>query len=67
MKQGSESVLMCPLCGGKNISAYSEDRFRKYLTCRTCSLVFVPEEYRASPEQEKTRYDLHNNHPDDPE
>lgn len=57
---------MCPLCGGKNISAYAEDRFRKYLICRTCALVFVPEQYRVSDEQEKARYDLHNNYPDDP-
>ncbi len=57
---------MCPLCGGKNIGAYAEDRFREYLICRTCALVFVPEQYRVSDEREKARYDLHNNYPDDP-
>ncbi len=57
---------MCPLCAGENICAYSQDRFRKYLVCLSCALVFVPEQYHVCEKQEKARYDLHNNQPDDP-
>ncbi len=56
----------CPLCGAEDTIAYTEDRFRRYRICRGCSLVFVPEQFHVSARQEKARYDLHRNHPDDP-
>ncbi len=56
----------CPLCGGTGIEDYTRDRLRKYLVCSTCALVFVPEKYHVCRKNEKKRYDLHNNHPDDP-
>ncbi|MCK5520725.1 MAG: hypothetical protein KAI81_06405, partial [Candidatus Marinimicrobia bacterium] len=56
----------CPLCNYSNIEFYFEDKFRHYLHCPVCDLVFVPSEFHLSPEAEKTRYDLHNNNPKDP-
>ncbi|MFP4160303.1 MAG: class I SAM-dependent methyltransferase [Desulfobacterales bacterium] len=69
MKTGTDLFFAdtrCPLCGGPDIAGYTRDRFRKYLVCSTCALVFVPEKYHVCREDEKKRYDLHNNHPDDP-
>jgi hypothetical protein len=37
------------------------------LSCRTCQLIFVPAEQHVSADEEKARYDQHNNHPDDPD
>lgn len=31
------------------------------MLCETCKLIFVPEQYRLSPEEEKLRYMLHDN------
>jgi len=55
----------CPLCGHAPIRAFHRDRFRAYLRCPVCGLIFVPPEDRLPPEEEKARYDLHQNHPDD--
>lgn len=56
----------CPLCGKEQAEDYCEDRRRLYFHCGMCDLVFVPPEYRLSPELEKSEYDLHDNRPDDP-
>jgi len=55
----------CPLCGHDRLNSFYEDRKRSYLRCLRCQLVFVPDEYRLSPEREKSEYDLHDNHPGD--
>lgn len=62
----TDSTDPCPLCGGADTARYTEDRFRPYLICRNCSLVFVPERYHVSAVEEKDRYDLHRNDPEDP-
>lgn len=54
----------CPLCAFES-EAYFEDAKRPYLQCRRCGLVFVPSLYWLSPEDEKARYDLHENDPAD--
>lgn len=56
----------CPLCGEKTVEPYTADRLRTYWICSRCQLVFVPEKHHVSDAQEKTRYDEHNNDPDDP-
>jgi len=56
----------CPLCHGIHITGYHQDKRRNYLFCRTCHLVFVPEQFYPDPEEEKRIYDLHENSPDDP-
>lgn len=57
---------ICPLCRAADVSKAYQDRHRDYFLCRTCHLVFVPSEQFLSVEDEKARYDLHQNTPDDP-
>ncbi len=56
----------CPLCESVNAREYWQDRKRDYLRCGTCHLVFVPSGQFVSAEDEKARYDTHQNAPDDP-
>lgn len=58
--------VLCPLCADSRIGEFDEDRFRSYLCCNVCRLIFVPCEYHVSPSDEKAEYDLHENSPDDP-
>ena len=51
----------CPLCSSREIDAFFEDKYRKYLGCQCCELVFVPKKYWLSTEEEKGIYDLHEN------
>ncbi|MBN7825883.1 class I SAM-dependent methyltransferase [Bowmanella dokdonensis] len=57
--------MLCPLCQHTSIGHYHTDKRRDYLHCYRCALVFVDPDQLPSPEQEKTIYDLHQNHPDD--
>jgi SAM-dependent methyltransferase len=56
---------LCPLCGSRDAREYCRDQRRHYLRCGTCRLVFVPPDRHLSPDDEKKRYDLHRNAPDD--
>lgn len=56
----------CPLCQSVHTEFFLKDKFRSYFQCNTCCLVFVPTSQRLSSEEEKSRYDLHQNIPDDP-
>jgi hypothetical protein len=56
----------CPLCSGVEISFYSRDKHRPYLSCGTCSLVFVPPGWHLDREAEQAQYALHRNRIDDP-
>ena len=56
----------CPLCGANNIESACKDRYRDYLRCLKCQLVFVPSEQFISAKEEKAEYDLHQNSPHDP-
>lgn len=55
----------CPLCKATKVNKTYEDRWREYILCGTCNLVFVPPVFFLSAEEEKSRYDLHRNSPDD--
>lgn len=55
----------CILCGNTETKFYHEDQFRSYYRCTNCNLVFVPRQFWLSPEEEKERYDLHENDPED--
>ncbi|MCF7823111.1 MAG: class I SAM-dependent methyltransferase [Candidatus Marinimicrobia bacterium] len=59
--------MTCPLCSGVGISHYHENQQRVFLKCPVCSLVFVHPDHFLSPDEEFKRYELHNNHPDDPD
>jgi hypothetical protein len=51
----------CPLCTDQKVHHYHTDRFRTYIQCSNCSLVFVPQEFHLSIDQEKIEYDKHEN------
>lgn len=57
--------MNCPLCAQNVIQLYHTDLVREYCQCENCKLVFVPEKFRLSLEEEKAVYDLHRNDPDD--
>jgi hypothetical protein len=57
--------MHCPLCRHDRIVFYYQDARRAYHQCNRCRLVFVPPQYRLSPEAEKAYYDLHRNDPRD--
>jgi 2-polyprenyl-3-methyl-5-hydroxy-6-metoxy-1,4-benzoquinol methylase len=44
---------------------FAADRWRQYWRCDCCGLIFVPAAWHLSPEEEKRRYDLHQNRLDD--
>jgi len=57
--------LACPLCSATAAGEFSADKRRDYRLCRVCGLVFVPPSQFLSEREEKQRYDLHQNSPDD--
>lgn len=59
-------ISPCPLCGGTAVENFHVDRDRAYRRCHDCCLVFVPAPFQLDPIEEKARYDLHENDPDDP-
>lgn len=59
--------MNCPLCDSPEAEAFHKDNVRKYLRCPRCKLIFVPKEFHLAPDRERSRYDFHENSPDDPE
>ena len=59
-----ENTTNCPLCKTQ-APTYCTDRNRDYLRCPHCDLVFVPPNYLLSHDEEKKRYDFHQNDPND--
>jgi hypothetical protein len=57
----------CPLCENHNIRRFDRDADRTYLHCPDCYLIFVDRENLLPLGEEKARYDLHQNNPNDPE
>ncbi|MEM8861027.1 MAG: class I SAM-dependent methyltransferase [Chloroflexota bacterium] len=55
----------CPLCQQLNGEPFYKDAKRAYLQCSNCHLVYVPQIFHISLEQEKAEYDLHQNSADD--
>ncbi len=60
-----QPLLPCPLCFSNHTKPFFEADRRAYLLCPSCSLLFVPEAYWPSAEEERARYDKHQNSPDD--
>ena len=58
--------MTCPLCLCDQIQLFEQDKFRSYLRCSSCSLVFVPRPEMISVDEERNRYDSHNNSEEDP-
>ena len=57
---------VCPLCDSKTTRPFFQQPDRVFRHCSTCDYVFVPPEHHLTREEERARYDLHQNHPDDP-
>ncbi len=55
----------CPLCKAIKTSFFYRDRYRTYFRCMNCALIFVSRGDLLPPDQEKARYDLHQNNPED--
>ncbi len=59
----------CILCDSEQVELFYEDTSEQYrstyYTCGNCHLIFAPEEYRPTPEEELERYDTHENDPED--
>jgi hypothetical protein len=51
----------CPLCNHTDTSLFSESENRLYYHCLRCDLVFVPQHYFITSEDEKAKYDNHQN------
>jgi len=55
------NILPCPLCASQNSSWYHNDRDRDFYLCATCHLVFADPASYLSLDEERKRYDFHQN------
>jgi len=55
----------CPLCHHQQTHLFYRDHRRSYLRCQNCDLIFVSRGDLLTQQQEKARYDLHQNNPED--
>lgn len=53
--------MNCPLCSSDSLSLFDRDKFRSYQLCQDCRLISVPRDQLISMDEEKARYDLHEN------
>ncbi|NLL12496.1 MAG: class I SAM-dependent methyltransferase [Fibrobacter sp.] len=53
--------MKCRVCENQSIEIAAQNKWRKFCYCDRCGLVFVPELYWISVEEEKKRYEQHNN------
>jgi SAM-dependent methyltransferase len=58
---------MCPLCESDATFLLATAGSKTYRRCRRCSLVFLEPEHHLDPSDERARYELHRNRPDDPD
>ena len=56
---------LCPLCESDQNDLFLEEQHRLYFRCQMCLLVFVPSQYFLDLDEEKSRYDLHENDAED--
>ena len=57
-------VVFCPLCAG-NSNVFYQYKKRLYHQCNNCSGIFVDKSLVPSPDDERRRYEEHNNDVDD--
>ena len=53
--------MICPLCSNTDSKLFHKDKRRDYFQCQKCRLVFVPDSFILSAEDEKVEYDKHEN------
>lgn len=56
----------CPLCCQSTTEFFFSGHEREYFRCKNCDLIFVETKYFLNPNEEKERYDLHENDIHDP-
>ena len=56
--------MNCRLCGSPDCLLIFSDSVREYYHCAVCDLIFVPASQCVSIEEERSRYDLHDNNGD---
>ena len=59
------NLRLCPLCGAGETRPIQGER-RSFLYCLECDLIFEQSAHHLSPEEERHRYEQHNNSPDNP-
>ena len=59
-------TVHCILCNSVKTDPFFEADGYEYLICKNCDLIFVRPGQRLDPAEEKSRYDEHENDPDDP-
>ncbi|WPE17176.1 class I SAM-dependent methyltransferase [Candidatus Thioglobus autotrophicus] len=58
-------IYTCPLCSSKQVWSYYSNENSSYWRCSKCELVFLPKRFHLNNIDEKSRYDLHQNNPND--
>lgn len=58
--------MICPLCSSTDLALFDRDKLRSFFQCKHCSLVFVPRSELIPADQEKKRYEAHENDDTDP-
>ena len=58
-------MIHCPLCHEAEHTLYCKHETGEYRLCKQCALVFVLPDAHLDEDEEKERYDLHTNSPDD--
>lgn len=53
--------MICKLCGSLDAADFCTGRTRKFIKCKSCGLIFVPAQDYLSIDDERARYDLHDN------
>lgn len=56
--------MHCPLCHSKETQKFHTDAHRDYFKCAKCDLIFVSSEFYLSADDEKKRYEYHENKSD---
>ena len=59
-------IIRCPLCFSGKADAVKGPDARDYYLCISCGLISAGREHRLSAEEEKARYESHNNSPECP-
>ncbi len=57
-------TFLCPLCQSSQTKEFSHSENRYYHHCQNCDIVFVPEKFFVTKDDEKAKYDNHQNSPD---
>ena len=58
--------MQCPVCYEKAYSLYSQINELKYFQCQSCKAIYLDKKHYLGQQEEKLRYELHNNELNDP-